>query len=254
MTVRHGRLPGRRVALVAGISALLVSGASLAWAAIPDSGTGEITACYLSSTTSTSLRPFYLIDAQAGGKCPSGFTAIAFNRTGPQGPQGIQGPKGDTRSTGATGATGATGPQGPAGPAGATGPQGPIGPAGTSGLGHVYAVPASAIGAVSTEHPLTVATLQLPAGNYVVSGQAEIENHDGDAQAGSCHIQLNGADVDYGQVIIQGDGDTSIVPVQTVVQLGSAATVTLVCVTFDGYININSNTSQFIATQVGGVN
>ena len=98
-----------------------------------------------------------------------------------------------------------------------------------------------------------MATLQLPAGNFVVSGQAEVSNEDGDAQQASCHSQLNGADVDSGHMGIASDED-AMIPVQAVVLLGSPATVTLVCVTFKGNVNFESNTSQFIATQVGDVN
>jgi hypothetical protein len=233
------------VAVGGGVAALADTGG------IPGAD-GVIHGCYL--TTTTSLRSFFLV--ASGTSCPSGYTALAFNQTGPQGPQGVPGPKGDTGATGATGAagpTGATGSQGPAGPPGATGPQGPAGPAGTSGLGHAYTVTANGAGSVDSTDPLTVASLQLPAGNYAVSGQAQISNHDGDPQVASCHIQLNGADVDYGQLDIDG-GQSAIVPVQAVVLLGSPATVTLVCVTFNGYVNFYGNTSQFVATQVGSVN
>jgi len=87
-------------ALIAGI---ILGGASVGIAAIPDSGTGTITACM---SRSGSIR---IIDYQSGKRCRTTETLLSWGR---QGPQGL------------TGTPGATGPQGPVGP---TGPQGPAG-------------------------------------------------------------------------------------------------------------------------------
>src|SRR6266540_5783286 len=96
---------GRSVVLVTMVLGLVAGG--VAFAAIPDSGTGVISACY--SQSKGTFRP---IDAEAGETCKSSETLIEWNK---------QGPAGATGATGPTGATGATGATGPAGATGATG-------------------------------------------------------------------------------------------------------------------------------------
>lgn len=61
----------------------LVAGATVAFASIPHSTSGQITGCY--SARSGALR---VIDAQAGQTCARGETQISWNQTGPQGPVG----------------------------------------------------------------------------------------------------------------------------------------------------------------------
>lgn len=87
MTVVYKRV----LTVLATVVAFLGVGAAV-YASIPGPD-GVIHGCR--KTTDGSAR---IIDSAAS--CPSGFTAINWNQTGPQGP---------------TGATGATGPQGPAG-------------------------------------------------------------------------------------------------------------------------------------------
>ena len=87
------------------------SGASLASAAIPSSGSGQITACR--NLRTGALR---VIDVQARARCAKGERALAWNARGAKGAPG---------SVGAAGASGQIGPQGPQGPPGpATGPAG----------------------------------------------------------------------------------------------------------------------------------
>src|ERR1700760_2709910 len=90
-------------------AAALSGGGIAAGAALSGGGSvpgpdGVIHACYLAS--SPTIKPLYLVATPPA--CPSRYTAIAFNQTGPQGPQGIQGIQGVQGPTGATGATGAT--------------------------------------------------------------------------------------------------------------------------------------------------
>lgn len=96
----------------------VVAASVTAWATIPDSNTGAVTACI---NKYGSIR---LIDAQTGKKC---------KRTEKKLTLGAQGATG-TAAIGATGPEGATGPVGPAGgPLGATGPQGDTGVNGAVG-------------------------------------------------------------------------------------------------------------------------
>jgi hypothetical protein len=149
-----------------------------------------------------------LVLASAGAQGPPGpagpaGAAGANGATGAQGPQGPagaagatgavgpQGPAGPQGSPGATGPTGAIGPQGAQGPAGAQGAQGPVGPAGPQG-------PAGTAAQAYFTHPIAcndltlepwlctgssaaitiaqdaggafkIASLQIPAGTYLVS-------------------------------------------------------------------------------------
>lgn len=68
------------------VFAALVGGLAVAYAAIPDSGTGVITGCY--KNNGGDLR---VIDAQAGATCPGGYTQLTWNQTGPAGPPGLSG-------------------------------------------------------------------------------------------------------------------------------------------------------------------
>ncbi len=79
---------------------------------------------------------------------------------GPQGPQGPAGP---------TGATGSAGPTGPAGPQGFTGPRGPSDAFAGGG------------------------TLVLPAGNFFLITQVQIENNSGAAVGMTCNLFFNGS-------------------------------------------------------------
>ena len=154
---------GRRIAVLAIASALvLVIAAGIAYATIP-SGNNVYTACMLKGVGTIRLIDTSLPPSNLLGHCSSLETQISWNQTGqtgppgPPGPTGLEGPTGDAGTPGAAGATGATGQQGPkgdtgdpgptgqpgaAGPAGpkgdtgatgATGPQGPAGPAGSAG-------------------------------------------------------------------------------------------------------------------------
>lgn len=128
---------------VGAVVVLGLSATAVATAAVPDSDTGVITACYAAGNGGVRI-----IDAEAGETCRNSETVLTWNQAGPAGPagpqglpgpQGLQGPQGPPGPPGPQGLTGEAGPAGPKGdpgPAGATGPQGdpgPIGPAGPKG-------------------------------------------------------------------------------------------------------------------------
>ncbi len=120
--------------------ALLVVSVGVAYAAIPNSTTGVISACYDKNNGRLSV-----IDAEAGETCKNSETLLTWNQkgikgdtgaTGATGAVGASGPQGTTGPAGTkgeTGATGATGPKGDAGLNGTTGPQGDPGPTGATG-------------------------------------------------------------------------------------------------------------------------
>lgn len=137
---------GSVVTLVAAVAAALVAG-GVAYATIPDSS-GTIHGCYQKSGGALDV-----IDATVT-TCGKSQTELDWNVQGPTGPQGPQGPQG------------AQGPQGDPGPTGPAGPQGPQGPAGPSGTSHAYSTAGGFVQYGTS--PVTVASLSLPAGTYLV--------------------------------------------------------------------------------------
>jgi uncharacterized protein YjbI with pentapeptide repeats len=67
---------GWKTGLVAGVLVGLVVGGTLAWAAIPDGGTGKVTACYATSGPSKGI--LRVIDYQAGERCAGGEASIGL--------------------------------------------------------------------------------------------------------------------------------------------------------------------------------
>jgi hypothetical protein len=119
---RLGRAGTRRL----GTFGALATGAALAVTTVggvalaSDASTPTtINACYKPSSA-----PSVLKRIAPTATCPTGYTGLTWNQTGPPGPQG---PQGQTGATGPQGATGQQGPQGVPGQQGATGPQGPPG-------------------------------------------------------------------------------------------------------------------------------
>ena len=148
--------------------------------------------------------------------------SIVHNRAeliGPQGPQGIQGP------------VGAVGPQGPTGPTGATGP------AGTSGFSHIYT---AAGGATLNNSQVTVATVTVPAGSYLVLAEGSLSNQDfGGAQLGNCQVTDSNNDPgDSAQFYLNEAGTEGFLqqfPLQmTAVNVPDGTTITLSCGTYNG--------------------
>jgi hypothetical protein len=73
--------------VIAAAVAILVAGAGVAYATIPD-GAGVIHGCY---DKKGNLR---VVDPSAGGACTGGETALDWSQTGPQGPPGQNGTNG----------------------------------------------------------------------------------------------------------------------------------------------------------------
>src|SRR5437868_5794340 len=115
----------------------------------------------------------------SGQSCGSSQTTLTFaacsdpnctNLAGPPGPMGPAGPQGEVGPSGAQGVAGAIGPIGPAGP---QGPQGPAGD-GSGGNSVAYADSVFRTRFILANAPLpsTIATLDLPPGNWVIVGKA----------------------------------------------------------------------------------
>ena len=151
--------------------------------------------------------------------------SIVHNRAeliGPQGPQGIQGPQGSV---------GAVGPQGP------TGPTGPTGPAGASGFSHIYT---SSGNATLNNSQVTVASVKVPAGSYLVLAEGNLSNQDfGGAQSGNCQLADSNNDPDdFAQFYLNEAGTEGYLqqfPLQiTASNVPDGTTITLSCGTYNG--------------------
>ncbi|MBZ5615534.1 MAG: collagen-like protein [Acidobacteriia bacterium] len=145
--------------------------------------------------------------------------SVVHNRAeliGPQGPAGPQGP---------TGATGATGP---AGPTGATGPQGP---AGANGVGHAYVDSNDSAVTLDPSSP-TVASVTVPAGNYLIFAKTNLFNNDGSGQGANC--KLSTGDIVRTRLEAEPDGQDSVSLQDTALNVPDGTTITMTCGTFNG--------------------
>jgi hypothetical protein len=172
-----------------------------------------------------------------------GFAASLRGQRGAQGvsgPQGPAGPKGDSGPQGAPGSqgpSGGQGPQGNPGPAGTAGPQGPPGAA-TPPKAFVasQAAPPPPIALVQGAFT-TVVSLDVPAGNYAVTGHAVVTNTSSDDAANvTCQILAAGVQADQASTTITprppslpGTGLRDTIPLTAVVAVGSPGAVALQC-------------------------
>src|SRR5262245_62093315 len=70
----------RRIGLLSvGVLLGLVGGGGLVWAAVPESGTGAVTACYATSGTSKGI--VGVVDAQVGETCNAGENTVRWAST-----------------------------------------------------------------------------------------------------------------------------------------------------------------------------
>jgi hypothetical protein len=131
--------------------------------------------------------------------------------------------------TGATGPTGATG---------LTGPQGPIGLTGPAGPGNEGYVNQTAAGTAFTTTEVTLGTLTLPAGNFLLSAKASILRTGG--TNGTVCTLYNGATV-LDQLTNQTSTVGELAVLQAYVQLASNATITFRC---NGQTGVSATASR----------
>src|SRR2546430_14880503 len=96
----------RRVAIIASSCIIGLIGSSMAFADIPDSTTGVITACYPKWHSFRLSGMLRVIDAQSGDRCKWSETTLTWNQEGPAGPAGTQGDAGPERPPGDAGTAG----------------------------------------------------------------------------------------------------------------------------------------------------
>jgi hypothetical protein len=111
MRARMRKLRGGVVALC--LAALVV--ATVAYAAIPDSGTGLYHACMVKTTGVIRMIDPSLSASTKRSHCVSGEVQITWNKVGRIGPRGLSGPSGPRGLSGPSGPRGLSGPPGPNG-------------------------------------------------------------------------------------------------------------------------------------------
>lgn len=221
----------------------LAVGGAVAYASVPDGG-GTIHGCYSKYTGMVRVVDPAATATLAQG-CISTELPIAWNQTGPQGPPGPSGPSGPPGPQGAPGATGDRG---------VPGPSGPTGPAGTPGVSDGYLAYHDGFIELRDFSPTVVVTLHLPAGSYVITGKASLDNGDGsDPQDGTCSLSTGDVTrVRLGENSSTGGSGEShelSVVVEDIAVLPSPGTITMSCATFRG----GAVSSRMTAVQVGAI-
>lgn len=163
-------------------------------------------------------------------------------------------PSGTGGTPGPVGPVGPAGPQGPAGAQGAQGVQGPQGPVGPS---HGYRVsPPDAFLFFWNGLDQTVATLNLPAGSYVLNAKVMGDNASAtDPALISCDLRVNGSTIDSsGMVKVENtsEADRAFIPLAGTATIEADSTATLVC---DSDTSTGAWSDRVItAVKVGAVN
>jgi len=172
-----GRTGARRLGVLGalGTAAALAVTTAGGVALASDAGSpATINACYKPSSAPSTLKRI-----ASTATCPTGYTSLTWNQTGPQGP------KGQTGQQGPQGTPGQQGPQGVPGQQGATGPQGPPGVSvGVSGYNLVFE-------GLSTTPQVVVLAAALPvSATYYVSASITVKVVAGDSV--SCYAMPDG--------------------------------------------------------------
>jgi hypothetical protein len=130
-------------------------------------------------------------------------------KTGPVGPQGAAGQTGATGLAGTQGATGLTGPRGPS---------------------DGYTTAATGKTALSFAAGTTVAHLKLPAGSYLLHGEAEVGHQVFKDEANiACFLSAGGASEKVDQFFAANTANEMTLPLQLAVKLSSEGEAVLSC-------------------------
>lgn len=167
-----GRRPARRLRWIVGLTAgsiALTAGAIPAVAAVTTSHVVYY-ACVTNTTGTIKV-------VSATARCATGQHKISWNNLGPAGPTG---------------------------PRGATGPQGPPGAPGANGVVNGFVDDPGTKTSIATSDTI-VATLQLPAGNYVLSTSVTLSKVATTSGVVVCDLISSSAIVDKGAVTLAPD-------------------------------------------------
>jgi len=202
----------RRARWIVALGVVAAVAAGVSYAAIP-SLNGTISACV------DAKGGLKVIDVDNAATCGPNTTPLTWNLRGPQGLTGPQGPKGDP---------------GVLGPKGDPGVQGIQGPQGTPGTSDAHQKRGPDLGLAGLWYPSVVASLDLPAGKYVLSAKAWVHN----PQANVEHKCVLAAGNDQDEQMLQtgiydnaylNDNLEGEMTLMTAHEFASPGTVTLTC-------------------------
>jgi hypothetical protein len=132
---------------------------------------------------------------------------------------------------GATGPAGEKGANGAQGPKGEKGDKGDRGEKGERGPSAGFSTNANDI-LDFTAGPQTVATLSLPAGNYIVTGYTNVNNNEGSQVSASCDIVLGGTEIGATNTVNLAANtalDRQVLTISAGGSLAASGTAELVC-------------------------
>jgi len=191
-----------------------------------------------------------LVFAMTGGALAAKHYLI--NSTSQINPKVLKKLHGAKGRTGATGARGAQGLPGASGGPGAEGKQGPLGPS--------NAYTALNTSFVETKFPenVTLASVNVPAGSYVVTGKVLAINETTARQLASCEVVTNGNEEDSSSATVEPIGGTSFNGRATItllegVTLAAPGTVQVDCGTSNASEKMKLTEAQLSAVQVGAL-
>jgi hypothetical protein len=164
-----------------------------------------------------------------------------------------------TSLQGATGEKGATGPAGPTGAKGEKGEKGAPGDKGAPGERGPSAgfSVAAENGGSFVAGPQTVTTLNLPAGNFIVTGYANVNNNDTVQASASCDLVLGGTTIGQTSVVKLGPNtelDRQVLTLSGGGTLAAPGTADLVCTVTSTALSGNYLGNGLTAIQVGTLN
>ena len=224
------RLTYANVMATIAVFAAIGGGAYAAVQTIPGPD-GVIKGCYQAKKGSLRV-------VAANKRCLKSEKTLKWSQTGPKGATGPQGPKGDTGAAGAAGAAGADGAQGARGPSNAYG------------------------GSIAGPVAITLATtpgqqvghINVPAGKYVITAKAYLENQSTAAStSASCSLVADGH-VDNSLVKLESANGSTLafrqaVSMSMVHEFASAGQIDVRCGTGGG-ITTNAEEISVWAVQV----
>jgi hypothetical protein len=143
------------------------------------------------------------------------------------------------------GAAGPAGPRGAAGAEGAQGPRGFDGAPGERGPSDVYTFTGNPVTLLAGESA-TVATLEVPAAEYMVTGEVNARSHGGELH---CQIELDGSAENLPSTLKLGDGEVGMVVTSAPVSVEDGKAIDLACFAEEAPMTIKG-TPRLTAIQV----
>ncbi len=164
---------------------------------------------------------------------------------------GAIGPKGEKGDPGALGPAGPAGPSGPTGPVGPTGPQGPEGAPG-AGASDVFSVTGPSVSL--RIFAKSVATLDVPAGEYWIVFTSTVTNTTGDILNPTDTIACSIAGVGSPNSVRLGqDANQGVMALQGVAAFGAPTSIDVTCQGSTIFFSGRSDNNVLTALKVGAI-